>query len=255
MTTGAGDRAPRGRITAYLFRYQLGDFLLLRAGVPGVLVTLIGFMMWKGAASGTDWTSPEGAQLSRAAFRALAGMFIALGGFMAIARLVTDDRANGHYRFLLSKPVSLTRFYAQQWFLFGACLTVITGLFAAWLQAATGPLPVREAMIVLALFWVLVGGVGFALSAATNADALILVLLYVITTVLQGVKAMPDTPMWPWLQQVTRLFPPLHKLDYVRDQLYSGFAVPWPHVAHVAVYGAAAFVIGIVILRRWSFAR
>ncbi len=255
MTAPLSDRAGRGRLGAYLVRYQLRDFLMLRAGVPALMVTLLGFMLWKTTGSGQDWATPQGERFSREIFKILSGMFIALGGFMGVARLVTDDRALGSYRLLLSKPVALDRFYIQQWLLHGAGLVVITGLFSAWLQAGTGPLPVRDAMLVMGLFWVLLGGIGFALSAATNADAVLLVLLYVVSSVLHSIKDMPNSPMWPWLRQVTRLSPPFHKLDYVRDVIYSGGQMPWMHVAHVCAYGALAFAVGWVILRRVSFAR
>jgi len=44
------------------------------------------------------------------------------------ARLVTDDRSNGYFRFLFSKPVSVGRFYLQQWVLHGMGFVVIVGL-------------------------------------------------------------------------------------------------------------------------------
>ncbi|MDA1080663.1 MAG: hypothetical protein O2973_03145 [Gemmatimonadetes bacterium] len=253
--TVTANRPGRARALAYLFRYQFADFLMLRAGLPALTVTLLGFMIWKTAGVDVGWSSTQGVRISRDVFRMLSGVFIVLGGFMGIARLVTDDRSNGYFRFLFSKPVSIERFYIQQWFLIGIGMVVLTGLFSAWLQAGTGPLPVRESMIFMGLFWILVGGIGFALSAATNLDAVLLVVLYVTSTVLHSLKEMPNSPMWPWLGQVTRLFPPLHKLDYIRDQLYAGAGVPWMHVAHVAGYGILALVCGTVILRRASFAR
>lgn len=263
MTSGAASEPTRrdsgtpsrGRMTAYLFRYQLADFLLLRAGLPSLMATLLGFMIWKTAGDGVDWLDPQGVRISRDIFRVLGGVFIVLGGFMGIARLMTDDRSNGYFRFLFSKPVSIERFYIQQYVMIGVGMIVLTGLFGAWLQAGTGPLPVREAMVVMGLFWVLVGGVGFALSAASNADALLLVVLYVVSMVLHELKDAPNSPMWPWLKQVTRVFPPVQKLDFIRDQIYAGADVPWMHVAHVAGYGALAFVVGVIVLRRASFAR
>jgi hypothetical protein len=107
----------------------------------------------------------------------------------------------------------------------------------------------------MGLTWLLIGGLGFAVTAATNSDALVIVLGYVVTSVLHGVMDMTNSPMWPWLKQVTRLTPPLHKLDFIRDQLYAGHAVPWPDVWHVAGYGVLGFVLALVILRRTSFAR
>lgn len=254
MTIPALAIRARGRLGAYL-RYQLQDFLFLRAGLPAVIVMLFGYMMWKSVGRPDVWQSSYGLQFRTQIFRNMAGVFITLGGFMGIARLVTDDRSNGYFRFLFSKPVSIERFYIQQWFLHGVGLVAITGLLAAWLQAGTGPLPVRQAMVVMGLFWILIGGIGFALSATTNYDALLLVLFYVLTSVLRALKTMHPSPMAGWLAQVTRLFPPLQKLDFIRDQLYAGAPMPWMHAAHVAVYGLLAFAAGVVILRRSSFAR
>lgn len=245
----------RGRLGAYLLRYQIADFLLLRAGLPGLVVILFGFMLWKQTGQGNDWNSPMGVRFANEMFKILAGIFITLGSFMGVARLVADDRSNGFFRFYFSKPISIERYYVQQWLLSGIGLMVLTGLLGLWFQAGTGELPVRAAVIVMGLTWLLIGGLGFAVTAATNSDAAVIVFGYVVTTVLHGLKSMPDTPMWPWLKQVTRLTPPLHKLDYIRDQLYMGNPVPWTHVWHVAGYGALGFVLAIVILRRTSFAR
>lgn len=245
----------RGRLVAYLLRYQLADFLLLRAGLPGLVVVLFGFMLWKQTGQGNDWNSPLGMRFANEMFKVLAGIFITLGSFMGVARLVADDRSNGFFRFYFSKPVGIERYYVQQWLLNGIGMMVLTGLLGLWFQAGTVELPVRSAVIMMGLTWLLIGGLGFAVTAATNSDAAVIVLGYVVTTVLHVLKDTPNSPMWPWLKQVTRLTPPLQKLDYIRDQLYAGNAIPWPHFWHVAGYGALGFILAIVILRRTSFAR
>jgi hypothetical protein len=240
---------------SYLLRYQLPDFLLLRAGLPTLLVVLFGFMLWKQAGSAMGWDTANGHQFAQQVFRNLAGVFITLGAFLGVARLVTDDRSNGYFRLLFSKPVSIERFYVQQWLLSGAGFVLIAGLLGAWFQAGTVTVPVREAMVVMGLTWILVGGVGFLLSASTNADAAILVVLFVVSNVLHALKDTPRSPLWPWLRQVTRALPPTQKLDFIRDQLYAGSPMPWSHAAHVAGYGVLAFIAALVVLRRSSFAR
>ena len=244
----------RGRLTAYL-RFQLQDFLMLRASLPTVLVALFGFMLWKQTSRGVDWVAPMGQQFATMMFRNLAGVFITVGSFLGIARIVADDRSNGYFRFLFSKPVSIERFYVQQWLLYGTGFVAIAGALGFWFQTATTTLPVRGLMVVMGLTWIVVGGVGFFLSAVTNSDAAVLVVAYVVSTVLHTLKDAPNSPMWPWLRQLTRLAMPVHKLDFVREQLYAGGAVPWMHVAHVAGYGAVAFILALAVLRRSSFAR
>ena len=53
----------RGRLVAYI-KFQLQDFLLLRAGLPTVLVLMFGFMLWKQAGSSLDWNTPTGQQFA-----------------------------------------------------------------------------------------------------------------------------------------------------------------------------------------------
>lgn len=249
-------RSPaRGRMTAYLVRFQLVDFLMLRAGLPVLIVVMFGFMIWKQAGSAMGWDTPNGQQFAASMFRNLANVFITLASFIGVARMITDDRSNGYFRFLFSKPVSIERFYVQQWLLSGVGFVVLAGLLGSWFQAGTITLPVREAMIVMGLNWVLVGGVGFFLTAATNSDAALLVVIYVASNVLHALKDARNSPMWPWLKQVTRLLPPTQKLDYIRDQLYMGNPLPWPHTWHVIGYGAAAFIATLIVLRRSSFGR
>lgn len=245
----------RGRLGAYL-AFQARDFLLLRAALPTILVLLFGWTMVKTVPSGMDWAAPvPGQRFLAEIVRVLSGMFITLGAFLGVARMVTDDRANGYFRFLFSKPVSVVRFYGQQWLLTGAGLVVLSGALASLLAAATAPVPVAEIMVVMGLTWVLVGGVGFALSAATNYDAAVLVIAYVVSSALHAFKDAPGSTMAPWLQQLTRVTMPLHRLDYVRDQLYAGNSMPWGHAAIVAGYGAAFAVAAVVILRRVSLSR
>lgn len=244
----------RGRLAAYL-KYQFQDFLMLRAGLPTVLVAMFGYMLWKGANRAIDWNTPNGAQFANQLFRNMASVFIMMGSFLGIARIVADDRSNGYFRFLFSKPVSIERFYLQQWFLYGVGFVGVIGLLGYWLQAFTAPLPIPALMTVMGLTWILVGGVGFLISAVTNVDAVMLVVLYVTSTVLHSLKDMPGSPMWPWLRQVTRFALPTHKLDFIRDQLYAGAPMPWTHAYHVIGYGVIAVVLALVVLRRTSFAR
>jgi hypothetical protein len=244
----------RGRLTAYL-RYQVLDFLILRAALPVALVVLMGTMFLKTGRPPESWAGAREQMFLTQIFRILSGMFITLAPFIAVTRLITDDRANGHFRFLFSKPVSIERFYIQQWVLHGAGLVVLAGLLALLLQAVTATVPVGAAMAMTGLTWLLVGGVGFALTAASNQDTILLVVAYVVSTVLHSVKDAVGSPMPGWLRQVTRVTLPTQKLDYIRDQLYAGNEVPWEHVAHVAGYGLVAFAVAIVVLRRSSFAR
>lgn len=244
-----------GRLGAYLVRYQLRDFLLLRAGLPTFIVVFFCWMIVKTDGARMVWASPDGQRMARDLFRVFGlGMFVNLAAFLGIARLVSDDRSNGYFRFLFSKPASIERFYAQQWLLHGAGFVALVGILGLWLQSVTAPIPIREGMIVMGLTWILIGGVGFALGAFTNADAVLLLLLWIGSKIAHTVKDSDPNAMWPLMRQLTRLSLPTHKLDYVSAQLLAGNPLPVSHTLHVLAYGLLAFIVAVVLLRRRSFA-
>lgn len=245
-----------GRLGAYLIRYQLRDFLLLRAGLPTFIAVFFCWMIVKTDGARMVWESPDGHRMARDLFRVFGlGMFVNIGAFLGIARLVSDDRSNGYFRFLFSKPVSIERFYVQQWLLHGAAFVALIGILGLWLQSVTTTIPIREGMIVMGLTWILIGGVGFALAAATNADAVLLLLLWIGSKIAHTVKDADGSPMWPWMRQLTRLSLPTQKLDYVSAQLLAGNPLPVSHTIHVVAYGVLAFIVAVLLLRRTSFAR
>ena len=247
----------RGRVGAYLVRYQVLDFLVYRASLPALIAVGLGGALVSAASHGIDFATPAGARWAGQFLGTFGTLFIHLSAFLGVARIVSDDRSTGTYRFLFAKPVSATRFYVQQWLLHGVLLTVVAAMIAALAARALAPAPVSVGGIAgaMALTWILVGGVGFALSAATNYDALVLILFFVASETLHALKDVPHSPMWPWLQQLTRVTMPLHKLAYLRDGLLAGDGVSWPHAAHVVAYGAVGFALAVVTLRRASLAR
>jgi hypothetical protein len=246
----------RGRLSAYLLRYQMRDFVVLRAALPTAMAVFVAWMAVKTDARGMEWNSPRGHRFMFDILQLIGGaMYIGLAGFLGIARLVTDDRTNGFFRFYFSKPVSIERFYVQQWFLHGAGFVAIIGLLGLWLQSVTIAVPIGGLMTVMGLTWILVGGVGFFLSVVTNYDAVILVFAFIGSKMLHGYKDAEGSGMSEWLRQLTRLSLPTQKLNYIQNELFMGRDLPWPHTLHVAGYGLVAFVLGVVLLRRRSFAR
>lgn len=245
-----------GRLAAYLFRFQLRDLAVLRAGLPTLMAVFFGWMVVKTDGSRVDWNSGDGQRLAMQILTTFGTyVFIPLAAFLGAARLVTDDRANGYFRFLFSKPVSVVRFYVQQWVLYGVLVTLLAALLTAWLQTQTTALPVAGAMMAVALTWVLAGGVGFLLSAATNYDALVLLILWTVSKVLHAIKDSHPEAMWAWAREVTRFLIPTQKLVHAQNELLSGNPLPWPHTAHVLAYGLLAFAAGIWVLRRRELAR
>lgn len=236
-------------------RYQVTDFLLQRAALPTIVIGAFGLLTWYASRGQGGFTSDGGAAFATAQFRTFGSLFVALAGFIGIGRIVSEDRAGGTVRFLFSKPVSHAGYYVQQWIVNGLTLTALAGLLGAAWQAATVPQHVGGLMLTMAVAWVLLGGVGFFLSALTNADLVAIVGVYLGTSLLRALRDMPESPLPAWLSQVVRALPPTQKLDYIRDHLLAGAGMPWAHAAHVLLYGAAAFALGLVVLRRTSVVR
>ena len=114
-----------GRLGAYLLRYQAVDFLLYRAALPAGIAVVLGGSLVSAAGRGIDFSTPAGARWADQFVGTFGTLFLHLSAFLGVARLVSDDRSTGTYRFLFAKPVSVPRFYVQQWLLHGALLTVI----------------------------------------------------------------------------------------------------------------------------------
>ena len=244
----------RGRLRAYA-RYQLVDFLMQRATLPTIAIAAFGAMTWYAAGASAGLAGEQGEAFAEVQFRTLGSLFVALAGFVGIGRIVSDDRATGTVRFLFSKPVSLTAYYVQQWIVNGVALVAIAGILGTAWQAATVPQHVGGLMMTMAMAWVMLGGVGFLISVLTNADLPAIAGVYLGTALLRGLCDLPASPLPAWLRQATRVLPPTQKLDFVRDQLLAGAGIPWTHAVHVLLYGAGAFLLGLVVLRRTSLVR
>lgn len=248
----------RGRLLAYA-RYQLADFLLLRASLPIGIALLFGFMIWWPTESRQGhafWTKPPwGPQQTMQLYTMLLSFYLALGAFLGAARIVPEERSNGYFRFIFSKPVSLTGFYTQQWLVHGLAFSGLAAGLAWLISVATAPVPIFGAFVAGALTWILIGGVGFLLGAITNFDALLLLLVWVGSQVLHAIKKDAGDKIWPWLREFTRAAPPTHKLSYLHDVLYEGSPMHWPNFWFVVAYGLAAFALGLVVLRRTSLSR
>jgi hypothetical protein len=101
--------------------------------------------------------------------------------------------------------------------------------------------------------------VGFLLGALTRFDGAVLALVYVFSVLLQQMAVqptrLPGGGLPAWVAQLSRILPPVHALDQLRGRLYASEVVDPAQLWHVAGYGAAAFIVGAVVLRRAQLAR
>ena len=248
----AGGEAPRGRLAWYAL-FQLRDYVLEKGIVTAVLSVLMASMpiMAFRQAYGPAWAAGQpGAARMTQLLGGLAVMIASLATLFAVNGISSIDRQRGYYRFLFAKPVSVTRYYAQDFAVrLVGVLVVIAVLVGLLAVAAPGAPPQLGVIAVAALVYALLGGLGFLLSALVRFDGLLLLLVWLGTTILHAIFGDDAGAIRP----VLRILPPVHKLDaalaaHVGDS--ASFAAS--DFAWVVGYGLACFLAGLVVLRRRS---
>jgi ABC-type transport system involved in multi-copper enzyme maturation permease subunit len=262
--SGEAARRVRGaRMSAYV-PWQARDYLTDR-GAPTVLIGLLfGYMVAGGMlrAMNTSLQQMSPAALARAggasAARASAvasltaifletalGNLVFLGALFAMNGIVANDRKQGYYRFLFSKPVSPDRYYGQAFVVHWAGFLLVVTVLGLVYQAVVGPVLTLPLYAAVSLLYLCYAGIAFALSAAARWDWLSLVAVTVASNYLWLMYG-ESTSAAAWLLY---LFPPLHRTSAVYTAVAAGAALPWDLLAWFAGYGVVCFAIGLVVLR------
>ena len=251
------------RVGAYA-PWQLRDYLIDR-GAPTMLVSaLFGYIgigaMLHGISAAIERMSPGqlakygGAAAARASMvhdlstgflENFLGVVVFLGALFAMNGIVANDRKMGFYRFLFAKPMSPMRYYGQGFLVnWGGYALVITLLAVVYGLLVT---PVISLTLIgtLALVYLCYAGIAFALSAAARWDWLSLVTMTVFATYAWQRWGTSESR----LATLLYLLPPLDRTSKVYHALANGTAPPWNLVAWLAGYGAACWVLGLLVLR------
>jgi ABC-type transport system involved in multi-copper enzyme maturation permease subunit len=257
-------RARGARLGAYA-PWQMRDYLIDR-GAPTVLIGLLfGYMVAGGMLRAMNMTLQQmstaalaragGAEAARASAVAnlttifldtALGNLVFLGALFAMNGIVANDRKQGFYRFLFSKPVAPDRYYGQAFLVHWAgFLLVVTALGLVY-QAVIGPVLSAPLYLAVSLLYLCYAGIAFALSAAARWDWLSLVAVTVASNYLWLVYGASNGAA-AWLLY---LFPPIHRTSAVYAAVAGGTPLPWDLLAWFAGYGAICFAIGLVVLRR-----
>lgn len=247
-------RSPRWLTYA---RWMAVDALWQRFALPFALsVLLTGFGVYAVRHQGVPadfYASPDGIKFAANVYRQAMGTFLPLGVFLGMNGLVSYDRIKGYFRFTLAKPVPVPGYYATAFVVHALVACLLAALLAALLGWFTAPQPVVGAMLACAFTFALMGSLLFLLSALTNLDGGVAVIVWLGTTLSRQVE--PHMPTGHWLHAVVPVLPPTHHLDAVRDALYAGLPVPAHDAWHVVGYGLICFALGLVAARRLPLAR
>lgn len=242
----------RARLGRYAL-YQLHDFALERLAGVVIVLGLLGYLAYTaftGALGGTVGAG-DAARVRDIAIRIIVTLLAQswlLLALVSVNGLVSTDRATGRYRFLFAKPLVPGRYYGQAFVVNGLAMLACVATAAAVIMALTAFDPARlaRAMLVVGAGYLCVGGICFMMSASWRLDWLAAAGLIVLGML---VRMRSDHPVF------RILLPPT---DIVGEQLGRlAASAPLQHgsLLHVALYGAACVVIGLLVLHRRPLAR
>ena len=239
-------RARLGRYSLWQFR----DFWLER----GIGILIIGFL-WgyvlvapMRGSMGTQLSAPNSPLIG--IILQVASAIVSLSVLIAVNGIVSSDRKQGYYRFLFAKPVSAVAFYAQVFFVYMAGMLIAMLILASLLHTVLPTFSIVNYVLYAALIYVAMGGIGFFLSVATRFDWLTLAAVWLGARVLRGVYG----PQNDWRRKLVELLPPVHKLDDIANSLIAHRTAEMWDVVWLVGYGAAFFVLGLVMLWRGRLA-
>jgi hypothetical protein len=244
------DRGAPTFIVATLFGYLglqplLGSLQRNGGGVPAALVTKFGS---EAAARAVMMN-----EFNYMFLRGFIGTLVFLGALFAMNGIVANDRKLGFYRFLFAKPVAPARYYGQAFVIHWAGFLGVMTLLGLIYGALVWPVLSWPLMSVVALTFLCYAGIAFLLSAAARWDWLSLVAVSVAASYLWGRFGSSTSPF----AKLLYLLPPLHRTDEVyasvagRPTFAAGaqHVLPWTSIWWIAGYGAACFVLGLIVLR------
>jgi hypothetical protein len=243
-------------VSRRLLRYapwQMRDYLIDRGSATVLIGALLLFQTVLAANEGLGMHWAEGIRGPERARLVLAAVFpnfALIGTVTAINGIIANDRKMGYYRFLFAQPVAPTLFYAQLFLVHGLGLLLTTVPTLALFALAAPPPIVGGVLVDVALIYVTAGGIGFLLSAVTQLDWLVLGAVWVTTVTLRENMGWLVAGPFRVFAPLVNLLPPTHRLTEAGEAIFAGGAPPAGDVLWPLGYGAAAFLLGLIVVRR-----
>jgi hypothetical protein len=238
----------RARLWRYL-GWQARDFAAERGAPLLIVATLMAFPIIMGLRE-LRATAPNPAQAEAAARHAIVALFAEfslIAVLIGINGVVSNDRVRGYYRFLFAKPVSIPRYYAQAYAVNGIGLVLgALGVLGA-IYALGYPVLLARVLLMVALVYVSLGGLGFFYSTLARFDWVLMGATWGMAQVLRAVYPAHESRAG---QVLNVILPPFHRLRDVGLQLTRGEAPEPMMLAWLLGWGISGFVLGLLILRR-----
>jgi hypothetical protein len=238
----------RARLARYGL-WQLRDYLLER----GVALAIIGGIFTSMAWAALRELEEYPGQRLRASDELLGSMLPQLavfGTLLAVNGIVANDLRQGYFRFLFAKPVGAPRYYGQAFLVNGIGLAIVTAAVAWALGAVTERPLVAPMLVYTVLHFVALGGIIFLASTVSVSlfgrfDWLAAAGLWFGAYFVHAMDAVGRR----WAELLLPLLPPSYRVREVYAAVAGG--APWPAepMLHLAGYGAACFLLGLIVLR------
>jgi ABC-type transport system involved in multi-copper enzyme maturation permease subunit len=223
--------------------WQMRDFIRDR----GVALLIIGLAL------GFTFISPVkmmNVQFTEMSAKQLLGVsfqqIVFICAFVALNGVVSNDRKQGYFRFLFSKPVSIPEYYAQQFVIyfvgFLVAMAILLGLFAIFVF----PLSPVAPLTFCAIVFLSLGGIAFFISSLFRFDWPILAAVFLGSALLHT--------LWEgregWRKLVISVLPPLNKLSAMLGSLLEKGTVDTNDTLWLIGYSLLFFLAGLYVLRR-----
>lgn len=166
---------------------------------------------------------------------------------IGINGVVSNDRVRGYFRFLFAKPVSVPRYYAQAYAVNGLGLAAVTLGVLAVIYAVGYPVFVPRVLLMVGLFYVSLGGVGFLYSTVARFDWILMGATLGLAHVLRDFYPAHESLAGGVIDVI---LPPYHRLIDVGKELARGVTPESTTLLWLLAWGISGFVIGLLILRR-----
>lgn len=245
----------RARLARYSL-WQFRDFFMER-GLPSLIVAAL---MLFPVVAGLHDRAPDlpDAQRALVARGALATVLNGPLGFvivlLAVNGIVSTDRRQGYYRFLFAKPLAIPRYYAQSFAVNLTGAIAVTAVVVVGFGAAVHPIAPGGALAFVALYYLALGGIMFLVSTVTRLDWVVTAAIWALAQLLRGV--FPAERGW-YGRLLDVVLPPAHRVGDVGrvlldDPMRLGDPSLLTSVLWLAGWGGAAFIAGLVVLRKRS---
>jgi hypothetical protein len=169
---------------------------------------------------------------------------ILLAVLFSSQELISRGRKLSYYRLIFAKPVSPAAYYAQLFVVHLIGTVVLVSLLTGLFSAIALPMHLSGIAAATAIGFVLLGGIGFLLSAFINHDSVVTIGLIAVAYIGKALSAHYSGFLVTLLSNVI-------PLDHVfaLTPLIVGGPVAANDVVWVLGYGLTAFILGLVALR------